>query len=185
MNRNDTVVDVIVDASIQTSHTFPDGSNIPCFSSIFYSGSWEVSSNSTVVIQNWFSHSFFPALLMGIGCYAVVDKWASGEGFRLENVFDIIFNLAFLLIIIGGIVFIVSTILFQTRYQKKSSFHFWFVWWRTKTSFNEKIPLFIKRLVILKSKIFIFRSASQAVLVPWEKICASSNSIPCVYYYSS
>lgn len=48
------------------------------------------------------------ALLMGIGCYAVVDKWASGEGFRLENVFDIIFNLAFLLIIIGGIVFIVS-----------------------------------------------------------------------------
>ena len=49
------------------------------------------------------------ALLAGIGCYAVVDKWASGEGFRLENVFDIIFNLAFLLVIIGGIVFIVST----------------------------------------------------------------------------
>lgn len=44
----------------------------------------------------------------GIGVYAVWDKWSSGEGFRLENVYDIIFNLAFLLIIIGGIVTIVS-----------------------------------------------------------------------------
>lgn len=48
------------------------------------------------------------ALLVAIGVYAALDKWASGEGFRLENVFDIIFNLAFLLIIIGGVVFIVS-----------------------------------------------------------------------------
>ena len=55
---------------------------------------------------------------MGIGCYAVVDKWASGEGFRLENVFDIIFNLAFLLIIIGGIVFIVSIIAFSDTLSK-------------------------------------------------------------------
>lgn len=185
MNRNDTVVDVIVDASIQTSHTFPDGSNIPCFSSIFYSGSWEVSSNSTVVIQNWFSHSFFPALLMGIGCYAVVDKWASGEGFRLENVFDIIFNLAFLLIIIGGIVFIVSNIAFSDvsdMLSKKSSFHFWLVRWRTSFLMKRK-SLFSQSNYWLK--ICIFRSASQAVLVPWEKICASSNSIPYVYYYSS
>ena len=130
MNRNDTVVDVIVDASIQTSHTFPDGSNIPCFSSIFYSGSWEVSFNSAFVILNRFSYYFLPALLMGIGCYAVVDKWASGEGFRLENVFDIIFNLAFLLIIIGGIVFIVSIFAFSDvsdMLSKKSSFHFWLV----------------------------------------------------------
>ena len=29
-------------------------------------------------------------------------------GFRLENVFDVIFNLAFLLILLGGIVFVVS-----------------------------------------------------------------------------
>ena len=68
---------------------------------------------------------------MGIGCYAVVDKWASGEGFRLENVFDIIFNLAFLLIIIGGIVFIVSIFAFSDvsdMLSKKSSFHFWLVW---------------------------------------------------------
>merc|ERR1712012_301586 len=45
---------------------------------------------------------------MGIGCYAVIENWKQGQGFRLENVFDIIFNLAFLLIILGGIVFIVS-----------------------------------------------------------------------------
>lgn len=68
-------------------------------------------------ISGWVKYSMFffnflfwlmGALLAGIGCYAVVDKWASGEGFRLENVFDIIFNLAFLLVIIGGVVFIVS-----------------------------------------------------------------------------
>ncbi len=50
----------------------------------------------------------FGGLLVGVGCYAVWDKWSSGEGFKLENVFDIIFNLAFLMIIVGGIVFIVS-----------------------------------------------------------------------------
>ena len=50
----------------------------------------------------------FPALLMGIGVYAIIDKWTSGEGFRLENVFDVIFNLAFLVVIVGGIMFIVS-----------------------------------------------------------------------------
>jgi len=47
-------------------------------------------------------------LLIGIGVYAVFDKWRSGEGFRLENVYDVIFNLAFLLIIIGFIVAVVS-----------------------------------------------------------------------------
>merc|ERR1712186_84670 len=47
-------------------------------------------------------------LLLGIGTYAVIDKWASGEGFRMENVYDIIFNLAFLLIICGGVISIVS-----------------------------------------------------------------------------
>lgn len=50
----------------------------------------------------------FGALLVGVGIYAVLDKWHSGEGFKLENVFDVLFNLAFLIIILGGIVFIVS-----------------------------------------------------------------------------
>ena len=48
------------------------------------------------------------ALLMGIGAYAAIDKWKQGEGFRLENVFDVIFNLAFVMIIVGGVIFIVS-----------------------------------------------------------------------------
>jgi hypothetical protein len=50
----------------------------------------------------------FGLLFVTIGVYAVIDKWSSGEGFKLDNVFDIIFNLAFLLIIVGGIIFIVS-----------------------------------------------------------------------------
>ena len=41
---------------------------------------------------------------MGIGAYAAIENWKQGQGFRLENVFDVIFNLAFLLIILGGIV---------------------------------------------------------------------------------
>lgn len=49
------------------------------------------------------------ALLMAIGIYAMVDKWKSGEGFQLENVFDILFNLAFIMLIIGSIIFVVST----------------------------------------------------------------------------
>ena len=32
-------------------------------------------------------------LLVGVGVYAILDKWSSGEGFKLENVFDVIFNL--------------------------------------------------------------------------------------------
>ena len=88
---------------------------------------------------------------MGIGCYAVVDKWASGEGFRLENVFDIIFNLAFLLIIIGGIVFIVSIIAFSDvsdMLSKEKQLPF-LARAMTHELFNEKkIPLFTKQLLI-------------------------------------
>jgi len=68
-------------------------------------------------ISGWVKYTMFlfnflfwllGALLVAIGIYAVFDKWTSGEGFRFENIFDVIFNLAFLFIIIGGIVFIVS-----------------------------------------------------------------------------
>jgi len=48
------------------------------------------------------------ALLIAVGTYAVLDRWSSGEVFRLETIFDILFNVGFLLIIVGGIVFIVS-----------------------------------------------------------------------------
>jgi len=68
-------------------------------------------------INSWVKYSMFMfnflfwlmgVLLLGIGTYAVIDKWASGEGFRLENVYDIIFNLAFVLITCGGVISIVS-----------------------------------------------------------------------------
>ncbi len=50
-------------------------------------------------------------LLVGVGLYASFDKWTSGEGFKLDNVFDVLFNLSLLLIIVGSVVFIVSSVL--------------------------------------------------------------------------
>ena len=47
-------------------------------------------------------------LLVGVGTYAALDKWSSGEAFKLQTIFDVMFNIGFLLIIIGGVVFIVS-----------------------------------------------------------------------------
>eukprot|EP00092_Neocalanus_flemingeri_P024378 GFUD01026434.1.p1 GENE.GFUD01026434.1~~GFUD01026434.1.p1 ORF type:complete len:308 (-),score=55.20 GFUD01026434.1:709-1632(-) len=47
-------------------------------------------------------------LLLGVGVYAALDKWSSGEAFKLHTIFDVMFNIGFLLIIIGGIVFLVS-----------------------------------------------------------------------------
>ena len=38
-----------------------------------------------------------------VGVYATLDKWSSGEVFKLDTIFDVMFNLGFLLIIIGGI----------------------------------------------------------------------------------
>lgn len=47
-------------------------------------------------------------LLVAVGTYAIIDNWKSGDGLRLENLFDVIFNLGFLMVIIGGVIFIVS-----------------------------------------------------------------------------
>jgi tetraspanin-33 len=47
-------------------------------------------------------------LLIGIGIYAIMDKWSSGEAFKLNTIFDVIFNVGFLLLLIGVVVFIVS-----------------------------------------------------------------------------
>jgi len=47
------------------------------------------------------------ALLAAVGIYASLDKWRSGDGFKLENVVDVLLNISLLLIIIGGIVFLV------------------------------------------------------------------------------
>ena len=47
-------------------------------------------------------------LLLGIGVYAALDKWASQEAFKLQTVYDVMVNIGFFLMIIGGIVFLVS-----------------------------------------------------------------------------
>jgi len=47
-------------------------------------------------------------LLVAVGVYATLDKWSNGEVFNLKTIYDVMFNLGFLLIIIGGIVCIVS-----------------------------------------------------------------------------
>jgi len=47
-------------------------------------------------------------LLAGVGVYAALDKWSSGQAFKLSTIFDVMFNIGFLLIIIGGIIFVVS-----------------------------------------------------------------------------
>lgn len=44
---------------------------------------------------------------MGIGVYAFHDKWQA-TGVRVETILDIILNISLVLIILGGIVFIVS-----------------------------------------------------------------------------
>lgn len=47
-------------------------------------------------------------LLVAVGIYAALDKWSSGEAFKLETIFDVMFNIGFLLMIIGGVVFLIS-----------------------------------------------------------------------------
>ena len=49
-------------------------------------------------------------LLFKIGIYAIMEKykWSSGEAFKLNTIFDVIFNVGFLLLLIGVVVFIVS-----------------------------------------------------------------------------
>jgi len=47
-------------------------------------------------------------LLIAVGIYAALDKWSSGEAFKLETIFDVMFNIGFLLMIIGGVVFFIS-----------------------------------------------------------------------------
>ena len=76
MTEDDIDVDFLV-----ISHTYRDGSNTQCFYSIFYSGCWEVCLQKNFILMDLRAY-FFSALLVAIGVYAVLDKWASGEGFR-------------------------------------------------------------------------------------------------------
>jgi len=47
-------------------------------------------------------------LLLGIGVYAALDKWASDEALKLQTIFDVMVNIGFFLMIIGAIVSFVS-----------------------------------------------------------------------------
>ncbi|XP_050310293.1 tetraspanin-33-like isoform X2 [Anthonomus grandis grandis] len=49
----------------------------------------------------------FGGLLIGIGLYAFVDKWQL-TGVKLENFYDVILNISLVMVIMGGVVFIVS-----------------------------------------------------------------------------
>lgn len=50
----------------------------------------------------------FGGLLIGIGLYAFVDKWQLNGMVRLETVYDVILNVSLVMVIMGGVVFIVS-----------------------------------------------------------------------------
>lgn len=50
----------------------------------------------------------FGGLLIGIGLYAFVDKWQLTGWVKLENVYDVILNVSLVMVIMGGVVFIVS-----------------------------------------------------------------------------
>lgn len=47
-------------------------------------------------------------LLIGIGLYAFVDKWQLTGWVKLENVYDVILNISLVMVMMGGVVFIVS-----------------------------------------------------------------------------
>lgn len=46
--------------------------------------------------------------MIGIGLYAFVDKWQLLGWIKLENVYDVILNVSLVMIIMGGVIFIVS-----------------------------------------------------------------------------
>ena len=50
----------------------------------------------------------FGGLLIGIGLYAFVDKWQLTGSVKLENVYDVILNVSLIMVLMGGVVFIVS-----------------------------------------------------------------------------
>lgn len=47
-------------------------------------------------------------LLIGVGLYAFVEKWQATGLVKVENVYDIVLNISLVMIIAGGVVFVVS-----------------------------------------------------------------------------
>lgn len=50
----------------------------------------------------------FGGLLVGVGFYAFVDKWEAIGGVRVETIYDVILNISLVIMIAGGVVFVVS-----------------------------------------------------------------------------
>jgi tetraspanin-33 len=50
----------------------------------------------------------FGGLLIGIGLYAFVDKWQLTGWVKLDNVYDVILNVSLVMVLMGGVIFIVS-----------------------------------------------------------------------------
>ena len=55
------------------------------------------------VIQCIYATQYLHIHVLKVGVYATLDKWSNGEALSLQNIYDVIFNLGFLLIIIGGV----------------------------------------------------------------------------------
>lgn len=47
-------------------------------------------------------------ILIAIGCYALLDKWQATGSVRVESIYDVVLNISLVLIITGGVVFVVS-----------------------------------------------------------------------------
>lgn len=50
----------------------------------------------------------FGGLLIGVGLYAFMDKWALTGSIKLETVYDVILNISLVMVITGALVFHVS-----------------------------------------------------------------------------
>ncbi len=46
--------------------------------------------------------------LIGIGVYALIDQWQTGDGVRVADISDILFNVGLIIAIIGAVIFFVS-----------------------------------------------------------------------------
>ncbi|KAF7989213.1 hypothetical protein HCN44_007743 [Aphidius gifuensis] len=55
-----------------------------------------------------FTFWLFGGLLIGVGLYAFYDKWQTTGSMRVETVYDVVLNISLVLIIAGGVIFIVS-----------------------------------------------------------------------------
>lgn len=50
----------------------------------------------------------FGGLLIGIGTYAFLDKWPDSGLIKVDTIYDVVLNISLVLILAGGVVFIVS-----------------------------------------------------------------------------